>query len=90
MQNHMPRQKKRLDIFAGIKPGVGDRGDLPTRPKSAALLTKPAPVRVETTKENMVSVSLTMPRALFERYNAGKSRGRFREDMVRQLWKKFE
>ena len=87
----MPRGEKTIDhLFKSIKPGHGERGVLPTRRKEAALRAEPSAVRVETTKENMVSVSLTMPRELFERYNNGKSRGRFRDAMLDQLWKKFE
>ena len=89
----MPRKPKASDldrIFSSIKPGVGERGEFPTRRKESALLAEPAAVRLETTKENMVSVSLTMPRELFERYNAGKGRGQFRDAMVDQLWKKFQ
>jgi hypothetical protein len=88
----MPRKTASSDLarlLGGIKPGEGDRGERPKR-REAALRSKPAEVRVETTKENMVSVSLMMPRELFERYNAGKSRGRFRDAMIDQLWKKFE
>ena len=81
MSTHAPRRED---------DGSAQRGERPTRRKEAALNSAPAAVRVETTKENMVSVSLTMPRELFEKYNNGKSRGRFRDAMVDQLWKKFE
>jgi hypothetical protein len=82
--------KNAKDLFLTIQRGDGDRGVRPTRPKSASLRSTPAEVWVETTKQNMVSVSLTMPRELFERYKASEKRGRFRDAMVRQLWKKFK
>jgi len=71
------------ELFAGIKPHED------VRPKKEIRVTEPMdPVIADNGK--LVTVALTMPRALFERYNAGKSRGRFRDEMVRQLGKKFE
>ena len=71
------------ELFAGIKP------EKHTRPKKEIRVPVPTePVIADNGK--LVTVALTMPRALFERYNSGKFRNRFREEMVRQLVKKFE
>lgn len=71
------------ELFAGIKPHKHER------PKKEVRVAVPVePVIADNGK--LVTVALTMPRALFERYNVGKSRGRFRDEMVRQLGKKFE
>lgn len=77
----MAKQPK--DLFAGIKRGSTKRPTkAPREPEEVR------PLIAESDK--MVTIALTMPRALFERYNAGKSRGHFRDGMVRQLEKKFE
>lgn len=79
----MPQPKKPTDMFAGIKSASTKR------PQKA--LRQPEEVQpLIADNGKLVTVALTMPRALFERYNAGKSRGRFRDEMVRQLGKKFE
>lgn len=78
----MPARKKPRDLFAGIRQKSTDRP--PPRDRK---IGTPAEGIVDNGK--MVTIALTMPRALFERYNAGKSRGRFRDEMVRQLEKKF-
>jgi hypothetical protein len=71
------------EMFAGIKP------EKHVRPKKAIRVAEPVgPVVSETDK--MVTVALTMRRELFERYNTGKNRNRFRDAMVRQLERKFE
>ena len=71
------------ELFAGIKPEKHER------PKKQIRVAEPVgPIVAETDK--MVTVALTMKRELFERYNDEKSRGKFRDAMVRQLEKKFE
>ena len=75
--------KNAKELFAGIKPEKHER------PKKQIRVAEPVgPIVADNGKT--VTVALTMPRALFERYNAGKDRNRFREAMVRQLGKKFE
>jgi hypothetical protein len=71
------------EMFAGIKP------EKHVRPKKAIRVAEPVgPVVTENDKT--VTIALTMSRELFERYNTGKDRNRFRDAMVRQLQKKFE
>lgn len=71
------------ELFAGIK------AEKHERPKKQVRVPEPMqPVIAENGK--LVTVALTMPRALFEKYSGGKDRGRFRDAMVRQLGKKFE
>ena len=71
------------ELFAGITPEKHER------PKKAIRVSEPVGSVVAET-ETMVTVALTMKRELFERYNDSKSRGKFRNAMVRQLEKKFE
>ncbi len=75
----MPRPKKQIDIFAGIKPREIVR---PRKPTTAKIENA-----IVAQNERTVTIALTMPRDLYEQYN---NRGSFRDAMVRQLQKKFD
>jgi hypothetical protein len=79
----MPELKRPNDLFKGLKRASTERPKKKPR--------EPEEIRpIVTEGERTVTVALTMPRDLFDRYNAGKNRGRFRDAMVRQLERKFE